>query len=81
MFHGFCFIKSLDTLRIKKGFIITESKRLIHNNEIVIILRALLSLLQPFVDVCLKHKKQSEALKYMPKVKEELKEKYIGKLG
>ncbi|XP_046684103.1 vacuolar protein sorting-associated protein 16 homolog isoform X2 [Homalodisca vitripennis] len=36
---------------------------------------------EPFVDVCLKHNRQSEALKYMPKVREELKEKYISKLG
>ncbi|XP_054280051.1 vacuolar protein sorting-associated protein 16 homolog isoform X2 [Macrosteles quadrilineatus] len=36
---------------------------------------------EPFVDVCLKHNNQSEALKYMPKVREELREKYISKLG
>lgn len=36
---------------------------------------------QPFVDVCLKHNNQAEAQKYMPKVREELREKYITKLG
>ncbi|CAG2067227.1 unnamed protein product [Timema podura] len=36
---------------------------------------------QPFVDVCLKYDKQSEAQKYLTRVKDDLKVKYYLKLG
>nr|CAD7587886.1 unnamed protein product [Timema genevievae] len=36
---------------------------------------------EPFVDVCLKYDKQSEALKYLTRVKDDLKVKYYLKLG
>lgn len=37
--------------------------------------------IEPFVDVCLKHGNRSEAEKYLPKVKDELKVKYYVKAG
>lgn len=36
---------------------------------------------EPFIDVCLQYGKTSEAEKYLPKVREELKVKYLTKLG
>ena len=35
--------------------------------------------LQPFIDECLKYEKEMEAKKYLPRVKDELKVKYLTK--
>ena len=34
---------------------------------------------QPFIDVCLKYNNVTEAKKYLPRVREDLREKYIPK--